>query len=262
MKIVVAYNWGADPQEASVGADGKVDFSRAKPVVGEYDAVAIEVGRRLADSVGAVLIGVTVGGPAAGSPLATRAALSRGLDSVIAVCDPALESVGTTRVCRALAAVVSDLGDVGLVLTGDSSIDTGARMVAAVLGGLLGWPTVTDASAITIADHAVQITRRVPEGRQALFLEAPAVIAVDSAATSPKVPGMKDILTAAKKPVSVVNAADVGLGPAPEGTTRSAARLTAPARRGVVIDATDPAGAAAVLVDALRAGGLVIGGNR
>ncbi|MEP7036543.1 MAG: electron transfer flavoprotein beta subunit/FixA family protein, partial [Actinomycetota bacterium] len=30
MKIVVAYKWAPNPQDASVGADGVVDWSRAK----------------------------------------------------------------------------------------------------------------------------------------------------------------------------------------------------------------------------------------
>ena len=42
MTIVVAYKWAANPQDASVGADGTVDWSRAKAGVSEYDPVAIE----------------------------------------------------------------------------------------------------------------------------------------------------------------------------------------------------------------------------
>ncbi len=31
MKIVVAYKWTSDPEEATVGADGPEDRSRARP---------------------------------------------------------------------------------------------------------------------------------------------------------------------------------------------------------------------------------------
>ena len=48
MTIAVAYKWAADPQEAQVGEDGTVDWSRAKPGVAEYDAVAVEAARLLA----------------------------------------------------------------------------------------------------------------------------------------------------------------------------------------------------------------------
>ena len=52
MTVVVAYKYAANPQDASVGADGVVDWSRAKSAVSEYDPVAIQLGRNLADAVG------------------------------------------------------------------------------------------------------------------------------------------------------------------------------------------------------------------
>ena len=61
MRIVVAYKWTCDPEEATVRADGTVDWSRAKPGLSAYDPVAIEVARQFADEAGAELIGVTVG---------------------------------------------------------------------------------------------------------------------------------------------------------------------------------------------------------
>ena len=80
MTIVVAYKYAANPQDASVGADGRVDWSRAKEAVSEYDPIAIQVGRQLADGLGTGLVGITVGSASAGTSLAKKGALSRGLD--------------------------------------------------------------------------------------------------------------------------------------------------------------------------------------
>ena len=98
MRIVVAYKWTCDPQEATVAADGTVDWSRAKPGLSAYDPVAIEVARHLADDTGAELIGVTVGGKGVATPLARKAALGRGLDRVVIVED---ESLAERRAIRA-----------------------------------------------------------------------------------------------------------------------------------------------------------------
>ena len=49
MRIVVAYKWTCDPEEATVRADGTVDWSRAKPGLSAYDPVAIELARQFAD---------------------------------------------------------------------------------------------------------------------------------------------------------------------------------------------------------------------
>ena len=56
MRIVVTYKWTCDPEEATVRADGTVDWSRAKPGLSAYDPVAIEVARQFADEAGAELI--------------------------------------------------------------------------------------------------------------------------------------------------------------------------------------------------------------
>src|ERR1039458_6288461 len=82
MKIVVAYKWTRDPAEATVRADGTVDWSRAKPGLSAYDPVAMELARQLAGAAGAELIGVTAGGKGVAVPIASKAALSRGLDRV------------------------------------------------------------------------------------------------------------------------------------------------------------------------------------
>ena len=64
MRIVVAYKWACDPEEAAVRADGTVDWGRAKPGLSAYDPVAMELARLLAGASGAELIGLTAGGRA------------------------------------------------------------------------------------------------------------------------------------------------------------------------------------------------------
>ena len=72
MRIVVAYKWTCDPEEATARADGTVDWSRAKPGKSTYDPVAMELARQLAGEAGVELIGVTVGGKGVAAPIASR----------------------------------------------------------------------------------------------------------------------------------------------------------------------------------------------
>jgi len=255
MKICVGYQWAPDPQEAFVNADGTVDFSRAKFAISDYDATAIEVGRLLAGATGAELIGVSVGGAASAAPVATKAALSRGLNQTLVVSDPSLDGAGTTSTAKAVAAAVRSLDDVALVITGDTSVDNGSKMMAPVLAGVLGWPVITDASSVELDGGQVKVTRVLPEGVQTLVAPSPAVVAVAADAAKPKAPGMKDVMEAGKKPVTVKSAADLGVAVSNEGTLRSTAKLTGPARKSQRIDTADPAAAAAELVSALRAAG-------
>ena len=149
MRIVVAYKWTRDPEEATVRPDGTVDWSRAKPGLSTYDPVAIELARQLAAAAGAELIGVTAGGKGVAVPIASKAALSRGLDRVVIVEDESLADAGRAELAAVLAEVIRHIGDVDLVVTGDSSVDVAAKMVPTVLAGELGWPAVAEVTAVS-----------------------------------------------------------------------------------------------------------------
>ena len=204
MTIAVAYKWAANPQDASVGADGTVDWSRAKPAVSEYDPVAAQVGRTLADQTGTELVGVSVGPKAVSGSMAKKAAMSRGFDRGVVVADDATADWNLTAVARALAELVRGVGDVDLLLTGDASIDENARMTSALVAGYLGWPCLQEVQAVEKTDSGWTVTQSVPGGTRSIAVDGPAVIAVTADAAKTRVPGMKDILAAGKKKVAVV----------------------------------------------------------
>lgn len=247
MKIVVTHKWASNPAEAVVAADGTVDLSRAKPGLGDYDQVAIEVARGL----GGELIGLSVGGPEAGSPLARKAALSRGLDRLVVIADPAQAQAGPAATGRVLADAITEIGDVELVLTGDASVDEGAGLVPSVLAGRLGWPVLAGVSAVVEQDGQVQVTRSAGAGSQTLTLRGPAVLSVAPDAALARIPGMKDILAAGKKPVQTLSAQPPTAAEQPPVVDR--ARPAAVDRRRVRITTPDPSAAVDELVAALRA---------
>jgi electron transfer flavoprotein beta subunit len=258
MKIVVAYKWAPNPQDASVGVDGVVAWSRAKSGISEYDPVAIELARRLADASGGEVVGLTAGPKSVDASMARKAALSRGFDRAVIVADDALEGAGTTELAAVLAAAVRHIGDVDVVITGDSSVDVGAKMVPTVLAGQLGWPAVGEVKAVSGEAGRLRVDRDIPGGTQVLEITGPAVLAAATDAAVPRVPGMRDILAAGKKPVETLEVAALDV-PA-SGSTVTVTATSRPdlkARKGQLIDTADPAAAAAELVAALRAGGVL-----
>jgi electron transfer flavoprotein beta subunit len=196
-----------------IAADGTLDWSRAKPGISEYDPVAIEVARQHADSVGAELVGISVGSPEVASSLAKKAALSRGLDRVVLVGDDELAEAGSTLTGQVIAATVRFLGDVDLVFTGDSSVDMGAHLVPSTIGGALGWPVVTEVLRIANTPDGLIVTQVMEGGVRELKVGGPCVIAVTSDAAVPKIPGMREILAAGKKPAVELPLAELGLPP-------------------------------------------------
>ncbi|MBU4213935.1 MAG: electron transfer flavoprotein beta subunit/FixA family protein [Actinobacteria bacterium] len=255
MKIVIAYKWAANPQDADVAADGRIDWSRAKSGFGEYDAVAAEVARRLVDVAGGEVIGLSVGGPEIASGLARKGALSRGLDRLVIVADPSLDHADPVTTARVLAAAVEQIGDVDLVLTGDASVDVAGKIVPALLAARLGWPTLADCGQPTVTGAALTVDRATAGGRQQITVQLPAVLSTAPDAVVPRVPGMKDILAAAKRPVQELAVADLAIAPATLPVSAAVSRPQLPSRRRHMIDATDPAAAARSLVAELTAAG-------
>ena len=137
MSIVVAYKYAANPQDTTVGSDGVVDWSRAKAAVSEYDPVAIQVARTVADAKGEELVGISVGDAQVSSSMAKKAALSRGFDRALVVADDAVRDLNATAVAGALAALVRKVDGANILLTGDSS---GRRLpgMALLPGGFRG----------------------------------------------------------------------------------------------------------------------------
>jgi len=145
---------------------------------------------------------------------------------------------------------------VDLVITGDSSVDVAAKMVPTALGGELGWPAVAEVTSVTGQAGALRVERAIPGGVQVLEISGSAVLAASADAAVPRVPGMKELLAAAKKPVELLDltALKVPAGSAVM-TVTCRARPERKARKGQLIDTADPAAAAAELVAALRAAG-------
>lgn len=252
MKIVVAYKWASNPQDVTVGADGSVDWSRAKGSVSEYDPVAFELARTLADAAGAEVIGLSVGDASIDTPLARKAALSRGLDRLVLVADDALAGASGTRLAAVLAAAVRSIGDVDLVLAGESSVDVGDKQVALTTAGALGWIGLSGVTAVSGTPGALVVERDSVDGVETLDVTGPVVLAATADAVVPRVPGMKEILAAAKKPVEVLALGDLDVANVADVDILSAAKPDVSTRAAVMFDASDVAAAAAQLTAALR----------
>jgi len=157
-----------------------------------------------------------------------------------------------------VAAAVREIGDVDVVIAGESSVDVGDRQVAMTAAGYLGWPALNSVVEVLFDGETIVVDRRVPGSVETLTVTGPVVLAATTDAIVPRVPGMKDILGAAKKPARVLalDALDLPGADAvlvPLGTSRPERGN----RRGVLIDAADVPAAAAELTAALRQSGLL-----
>lgn len=97
------------------------------------------------------------------------------------------------------------------------------------------------------------VTQAVTGGTRTIHVAGPVVVSVAADAVQAKVPGMKDILSAGKKPVDQVPAADLGV----TGTPVEVVSRSKPAQQSRKHQKFAGASAAADLVAAMRADGIL-----
>lgn len=253
MGIAVIYKWVRDPQEAQVDADGNVDWSRIKSVVHHPDSVAIEFARQTAEALDTELVGISVGRADLASSLAKKSYMSRGLDRASVLADDSVETWNSTAVGIALADLAQDIGDVDLVVAGDLSADESAGIVPALMAARLGLPCFQKVRSIERVTTGWHIQQELASIRQTIEVQGPVVISVLPDALTPRVPSMKDILAAGRKPVTVSPGAEVSQ-PSPEIRVQSRQRPTTPKRAARMFTGND---AASELVAALQADSVI-----
>ena len=210
MNIVVCCKVVPDDQDIQVAADGTLDYSKAKPIVSAYDLNAIEAAAQLAAAnEGSNVVAVTVGGADIDDSKLKKNVLARGVDELYMTADDACKGLDARATAVALAELVSKVGDFDVVLCGDGSADDYAQQVDVQLAAKLGLPVVTAATKITAKDGALEVERTLEDVVEVVEVPLPAVVSVAPDIALPRIPGMKDILAAGKKPSSVNAASDV-----------------------------------------------------
>ena len=210
MNIVAAFKVVPDDQDIQVSADGTLDYSKAKNTVSAYDLNAIEAAAQLAAAnEGSNVVAVTVGGADIDDSKLKKNVLARGVDELYMTADDACKGLDARATAVALAELVSKVGAFDVVLCGDGSADNYAQQVDVQLAAKLGLPVVTAATKITAKDGALEVERTLEDVVEVVEVPLPAVVSVAPDIALPRIPGMKDILAAGKKPSSVNAASDV-----------------------------------------------------
>ena len=136
--------------------------------------------------------------------------LSRGPHSLYLVQDAQLEHALPLDTAKALAAAVEKIG-FDLLIFGEGSGDLYAQQVGLLVGEILNIPAVNGVSKIiSLTADTLTVERELEDETETLSIPLPAVVAVSTDINSPQIPSMKAILGAAKKPVQVWSAADIG----------------------------------------------------
>lgn len=208
-KLLVCYKWVLDEQDIKIAGDLSLDTGRAKYKISDYDKNAIEEGALLAEKHGASVEALTFGTAAAKQSL--KDALSRGLDKVYWIGDETGEQADAFVTANVLAAAIKKIGQYDLILCGEGSSDSYSQQIAPRLAALLGIPAITFVQKLDVADGKVAATRKLGDCIEEITVTGPAIVSVLPEINKPRIPGLKQVMAAAKKPSEEVKISDLGL---------------------------------------------------
>jgi electron transfer flavoprotein beta subunit len=238
MKILVPVKRVPDPTQKAKIKDGHIDLTGASWIVNTFDEYAVETALRLlengADNTrqGGEIVVVSLGPDDAAKEL--RTCLAMGADRAIHVVtnDAEIDSLVVVKVLKAIA--LAEKPD--LVIMGKQAVDGDANQVGQMLAGKLGWAQATFAASIELGADKKSLTvgREVDGGVEYKKVPVPSVVTVDLRIVGPKsvkngitpethsysgegarLPSLKGIMAAKKKPMAVAKLADYGAEPQP-----------------------------------------------
>jgi len=237
MKILVPVKRVPDPTQKAKIKDGHIDLTGASWIVNTFDEYAVETALRLLENgetntrTGGEIVVVSIGPEDAAKEI--RTCLAMGADRAIHVVakDDEIDSLVVVKVLQSIIAAENP----DLVIMGKQAVDGDANQVGQMLAGKLGWPQATFAASIELGDKSLLVGREVDGGVEYKRVPIPAVVTVDlrivaahsvkNGVTPPtfayggeggRLPSLKGIMGAKKKPMATAKLGDYGAEAAPK----------------------------------------------
>jgi electron transfer flavoprotein beta subunit len=220
-------------------SDNKLDTNGIQWIINPWDELALTRALELKEAGAGVdkISVVTVG--TVGVEATMRKALAIGADDAFRV---DVEPTDAYFAAAQIAEVVK-AGSYDVILTGIESSDYNGVSVGGMLAEILDYASVSAVSALNIEGGNLSIDREIDGGKEKVSTETPVVLTVQKGiALDPRIPAMRGIMMARRKPLTVVPAA------AMDNLTEIVS-YEMPAAKGAckMFDAEDAAGLAAAL---------------
>jgi electron transfer flavoprotein beta subunit len=209
-KCLVCYKWTLDEKDIKIKPeDLSLDVTRAKGKISDFDRNAIEEAALLVEQHGGSVNALTYGTSAVNQSL--KDVLSRGPESAYYVADASAEKADAYVTANVLAAAIRKVGPYDLILCGEGSSDSFNQQTAVRLAALLGLPCITYVVKLSVEDGTVKATRGLGDSTEVATVKGPVVLSVLNQINHPRVPSLKQVLGAAKKPKKEIKIAELGL---------------------------------------------------
>jgi electron transfer flavoprotein beta subunit len=199
MKILVCITHVPDTTSKIAFTDDntKFDSTGVQFIIGPYDdyalARAVELKEQHGGSVTVLNVGTSDTDPT------IRKALAIGADDAIRI---DAEPTDAFFVAREIAAVVQE-NEYDLVLMGRESIDYNGGQVHGMVGEMVGLPSFSPVMQLDIEGDTAKMAREIEGGKEYLEVKLPFIAGCQEPIAEWKIPNMRGIMTARKKPLDV-----------------------------------------------------------
>ena len=191
-----------DPETKTLVREGKL-------IMDDSDSYGVEMALQLVAAAGSgevILVSMAPNDEVSGM----RNGLAMGAHKGVLVSDPALKGTDALGTAKVLAAAIKR-NEVDLVLCATESTDGYTGTLPVQVAELLGFPSVTFAKHVEVADGKVKVDRQTEAGYDEVECPLPAVVTVTAGVVEPRYPSFKGIMAAKGKPVDELKVADLGL---------------------------------------------------
>jgi len=226
LRIITCYKWAIDEADIRSGADGSLNLSHVTYKISDYDRNALEEAVVLAETMEGTVTAMTVGPPTAKGSL--KDVLSRGADQAAFVSDPSFADLEPSQTSALLAKAIERQAEYDLILCGEGSSDLYAQHVGPALAEHLDIPCLTYVHKLTYdeARGVIVAERKLDREVEVVVSPLPALVTVLPDIGTPRIPTLKQVLGAAKKPVEELSLDAVGPLPPPLLETKSVQAAT------------------------------------
>lgn len=201
LKIVVCYKLVPVEDTLKPNTDGTLNLKAADWQISTYDTCALEAAVRIVEKVGGEVIVLTVGAPdQVNNSKLKKGILARGVNSQVAVSFENIQQADSYATAEILAAAIRKIGDVDLVVCGEGSGDLYQQQVGASLGQILDYANMNGISKMEAGENCILAERSMDAETVCMSIPLPAVLSTTSDICPARIPSLKDIMAAGKKP--------------------------------------------------------------
>jgi len=198
MKILVCISHVPDTTSkiAFVDNNTKFDTTGVQYIIGPYDDYALARAVELKETSGAAVTVLNVG--LADTEPTIRKALAIGADDAIRVNAEPTDSLFVAT------QIAEHAKGYDLVLMGRESIDFNSGVVHAMVGEMLGIPSISPVMKLDIDGTKVKMSKEIEGGKEQVEANLPLVAGCQEPIAEWKIPNMRGIMSARTKPLKVV----------------------------------------------------------